>query len=267
MLRSVLTKSLRDARRGLLWWALGLVGLVAFIVAVFPTVRDNPELNRLVEDYPEALRSFLSFGGEVDYTSGAGYLGSELFAFMVPLLLLVASIGAGARAIAGEEERGTLDLLLSNPVSRRRVLLEKLGALVAELVVLGTVLWASLWIGSRAADMKVSTGHLAAGSAGAVLLALAFGSVALMLGAASGRRSLAIGLTAAGAVLAYVVNSLAPLVSGLEPLQKLSPVYHYTAGDPLRHGLSVSHALVLLGIAAVATAVAVVAFDRRDLAT
>jgi beta-exotoxin I transport system permease protein len=267
VLRNVFLKSLRDVRRGMLWWALGLVGLVAMIVAVYPTVRDNPELNQLVKDYPEALKEFLSFGGEVDYTSGAGYLGSELFSFMVPLLLLVASIGAGARALAGEEERGTLDLLLANPVSRRRVLLEKLGALVVEVVALGSVLWAALWIGGRATDMKVSGAHLGAGSAAAVLLAVAFGALALFLGAVSGRRALAAGLSAAVAVAAYMVNSLAPLVSGLEPLRKVSPLYHYTAGDPLRHGLDWTHVLVLVGIAASATALAVVAFDRRDLAT
>ena len=51
---------------------------------------------------------------------------------MVPLLLLIAAIGAGARATAGEEERGTLDLLLANPISRRRLVLEKLAALAAE---------------------------------------------------------------------------------------------------------------------------------------
>lgn len=267
MLRNVFLKSLRDIRRGVLWWALGLAGLVALIVAVYPTVRDNPDLNKLVKDYPEALKAFISFGGEVDYTSGAGYLGSELFSFMIPLLLLVASIGAGARALAGEEERGTLDLLLANPVSRRRVLLEKLAGLVLEVVALGAVLWIALWIGARATDMKVSGAHLGAGSAAAVLLAVAFGALALFVGAASGRRSLAAGLSAALAVAAYMVNSLAPLVSGLEPLRKASPLYHYTAGDPLRHGLGGTHVLVLLGIAVVATVLAVVAFDRRDLAT
>ena len=34
---------------------------------------------------------------------------------MIPALFLVASVGNGAGAIAGEEERGTLDLLLSFP--------------------------------------------------------------------------------------------------------------------------------------------------------
>src|SRR5262245_38000363 len=265
MLSSVFTKTLRDVRRGLLWWSVGLVGLVAFLVAVFPTVRDNPELNRLVEQYPDALKGILSFGGGIDYTTGAGYLGSELFAFMIPLLFLVAAIGAGSRALAGEEEQGTLDLLLANPVSRRRVLLEKLGALVFELLALGVVLWIALWIGGRATSMNVSAAHLGAGAASAVLLALAFGSIALLLGAASGRRALAAGLSAALAVAAYIVNSLASLVSGLEALQKLSPIFHYTASDPLRHGLDAAHVLVLVGIAAVASTLAVAAFDRRDI--
>lgn len=263
---SVLVKSLRDARRGLVWWSLGLVGLVALLVAVYPTVRDNPELNKLVEQYPEALKGLLSFGGEIDYTSGAGYLGSELFSFMIPLLFLIAAIGAGAGTIAGEEESGTLDLLLANPISRRRVLLEKLGALVLEVLSLGVVLWVALWIGGRVVTMKVSAAHLAAGAGSAVLLAIAFGTIALLFGAASGRRALAAGLSAALAVAAYVVNSLASLVPGLQPLQRISPIYHYTASEPLRHGLDVLHVSVLVGMAIIAAVLAVAAFDRRDIA-
>ena len=88
------------------------------MVAVYPTVRDNPRPEQDGERLPRGAEGFHRFGGDLDYVSGAGYLGSELFSFMVPLLLLVAAIGAGARAIAGEEERGTLDLLLANPLSR-----------------------------------------------------------------------------------------------------------------------------------------------------
>jgi beta-exotoxin I transport system permease protein len=265
MLSSVFLKTVRDLRRSLLWWSLGLAGLVAMLVAVYPTVRDNPDLTELVKQYPEALKSFLSFGGGIDYTSGAGYLGSELFSFMIPLLFLVAAIGAGARAIAGEEEKGTLDLLLANPVSRGRVVLEKLGALVFELLALGLVLWVGLVVGSHAAQMKVSAVHLGAAAAAAVLLGLAFGTIALFIGAASGKRGLAAGLSAALAVAAYVVNSLAPLVSSLEPLQKLTPIYHYASSDPLRHGLEASHVSVLAGIALVAAVLAVAAFNRRDI--
>ena len=87
MLRNVYLKSLRDMRRSVVWWSLGLIAMTALMIAVYPTIRDNPDLNKLVENYPEALKAFIAFGGDLDYTSGAGYLGSELFAFMVPLLL------------------------------------------------------------------------------------------------------------------------------------------------------------------------------------
>lgn len=267
MLSSVLAKTLRDLRRGFAWWSVGLVGMVALMVSVYPTVRDNPALDKLAKSYPDALKGILGFGGELDYSSAAGYLGVELFSLMVPLLLLVAAVGAGSNAIAGEEERGTLDLLLSAPISRRRVLLEKFGALLAEAAGLGVVLWVSLVIGARAVGMDIGAGRLGAATMLAVLLAVVFGAVALFVGSATGRRSRAIGLSAAAAVAAYLVNSLAPIVSGLGTIRKVSPFYYYTAGDPLRHGLEPLHALALALFALAAVAVAWVAIERRDLRT
>lgn len=265
MLRSVLLKSLYDVRRSFAWWTVGLAGLVALMVAVYPTVRDNPELNQLVEQYPEALKAFIAFGGALDYASGAGYLGSELFSFMIPLLFIVCAVGNGAAAIAGEEERGTLDLLLANPVTRRRVAAEKIVAMAVELAGLAVLLWAALWLGAAIVGMGVSAAHLAAATASAALLAFAFGAIAFMVGAATGHRALAIGLTTAGAVAAYLVNGLAALVDALAVPQKLSPFYHYAIGDPLRQGLALDHSLVLAAIAIVAAIVGVLVFERRGL--
>ena len=76
---------------------------------------------------------------------------------MVPLLLLVAAIGAGARATAGEEERGTLDLLLANPLSRRRLIAEKVAALACEISVLGArCLGGALLVGVKIVGMEIS---------------------------------------------------------------------------------------------------------------
>jgi ABC-2 type transport system permease protein len=267
MLRNVFLKTLRDARRPIGWWSLGLVAMTALMVAVYPTVRDNPDLNRMVEDYPDVFKAFLGLGENVDYTSPVGYLNSELFSFMVPLLLLVAAIGAGARATAGEEERGTLDLLLANPISRRRLVLEKLAALAAELAVLSLVFWAALVVGAETIGMSVSAVHLAAATFAAGLLALSFGAIAALVGALLGRRGAAIGIAAAAAVAAYLLSSLADLVDFLRPLRGASPFYHYLANDALRAGLGLDHVAVLLGVTVVAAIGALVAFERRDLAT
>ena len=266
MLRNVFLKTLADARRSLVWWSLGLIGMAALMIAVYPTVRDNPDLNKMVQDYPEALKAFIAFGGDVDYVSGAGYLGSELFSFMVPLLLVVVAVGAGARATAGEEERGTLDLLLANPLSRRRLVVEKVAALAAELGLLALVLWLSLLVGSELVSMEVSAAHLGAATTAAALLAFAFGAIAVCFGALTGRRGVAIGVAAAGGVAAYLVNSLAALVDFLEPVRKASPFYHYVASDPLRDGLALGNVAFLVVLAIAAAGLAALFFDRRDLA-
>jgi beta-exotoxin I transport system permease protein len=267
MLRNVFFKSLRDLRRSFAWWSVGLVGYVALIVSVYPTISDNADLNKLVESYPEALKAFIAFGGQLDYTSAAGYLGSELFSFMIPALFLVATVGNGAGSIAGEEERGTLDLLLSAPLSRTRIAAEKLGAMCVEVAGLGLVLWLALWVGALSFGLDVSAVHLGAAVVVLVLLATSFGAVAFMLAAATGRKALAIGVTVALAVGAYLVNSLASLVHALEPLQKVSPFYHYAAGDPLHRGLDPWHTLYLAAVGGVAAIVGVMLFARRDVAS
>jgi len=162
MLRSVLLKSLRDVRRSFAWWSLGIVGLVAMIVAVYPSVRDNPGLNKLVQDYPEALKSFIAFGGVVDYVSPAGYLGSELFSLMVPLVFLLALVGRGASTLAGEEESGTLDLLLAGGILLLLaidMILPRLGRANAALTVLilAGVLGASFVFDTRGSAMMTTS--------------------------------------------------------------------------------------------------------------
>ena len=114
--------------------------------------------------------------------------------------------------------------------------------------------------------MQVSGVHLLAAITSAVLLGLAYGAIAMLVGAATGRRAPAIALSAALAVAAYLLNGLAPLVHALERIRFASPWYHYAAGDPLRHGLA-ANALVLVVIAAVAAVLVPLAFVRRDLTT
>jgi len=68
-------------------------------------------------------------------------------------------------------------------------------------------------------------------------------------------------------VATYFVNSLASLSRVLDALQPTSPFYHYSAGDPLRHGLGATHAAFLVALVLGAAVLAVVAVERRDFRT
>lgn len=262
MLGSVLAKTLHDRRRSLLGWSLGLVGLTALIAAYWPSVRDSPDLQRFVQDLPEAVRAIT---GEADFGTAIGFLDAELFSFMMPLLFLVVAIGMGARAVAAEEERGTIDLLMSMPIARWRMLLEKVAAGVLVLAALGLVLFLAL-LGASAAGMDLPAGRMAQISLATVLLALPFGALALAIGCITGVRGLALGLTSGAAVAAYMLNALAPLVDSLDGWEELSPFAWYASSEVLTgDGLALWRAALLVGVAAALTAVAVVAIERRDL--
>jgi len=265
MLASVLAKTLYDKRRSFVWWCVGILAFVALYGAVYPSISGQTSLEKLINSYPQALKGFIGFGGNLDFISGAGYLGSEVFSFWGPVVLLAAAIAAGSSAIAGEEERGTLDLLLSLPLSRTRLLLEKLGALVVEVVALGAWLWILLVIVSAAAGMGVSAWNLGAATLSLVLLALVFGTISLAIGAATGKRGLAIGLAAALAVAADVLNALAPLANWLSSAKMASLYYYYSHGDPLRHGFQGADTLVLVAAVLVISAAAPFLLRRRDL--
>ena len=88
MLRNVFLKTLRDQRRALLWWGIGLAVLAAFTVAFYPSFANTPGFDSILEEMPEALAR--AFMGEVtDLTSPTGYLNSQLFVVFLPLLFLV----------------------------------------------------------------------------------------------------------------------------------------------------------------------------------
>ena len=265
MLSNVFLKSLRDQRKPLLWWSVGVIAIAIFTMLFYPSIRDAPGLDDVFEQMPEALRK--AFVGEVtDLTSPEGYLNSQLYVFFVPVLFLFFTIGRGSWAIAGEEQRGTLDLLLSYPVMRWRVVVEKFSAMTVATLGIAVALWLGTVIGIVMVGMEISLLRVAEVTLSGALLGMAFGSLALAVGCATGKRSLSIGVASAVGVLAYFWNALAPSVDVLEPFRKVSPFYYYGSADPLTNGLDPGHVVVLLGITVVLLAVGIFAFRRRDLA-
>lgn len=265
MLHSVGLKTLFDQRRALIAWSLSLALLVAMYVAIWPSLRNQPSMSDFLNQMPKAMRALFAASG-ADMSTPVGYVQVELLAFMGPLLLIIYCITAGASAVAGEEDRHTLDLLLANPVSRTRVVLEKLGAMIAGAALLGAVTAVALLGEGRLANMTLPASGVTAAMVHMTLLALVFGTLALATGAATGSPALSRALPAVIAVVAYVVNGLASVVSWLEPAQKFSPFYQYAGHDPLRHGLSWPATLVAVATIVVLAAIAVAAFRRRDVA-
>lgn len=266
MSTDVCVKTLRDQRRGLLAWSVALILLVGMYAGFYPSFHGSGSYNDLINQMPKALRDLFTAGAGGDLSSGPGYIYMEMLSFMAPALLLVYAIGAGAQAVAGEEERHTLDLLLATPASRRRVVVEKGLAIALGITVLASSVGLAIIAFGAATGMGLSTVNVVASVVHLGLLGLVFGCLALLVGAATGRVAIARGVPAAVAVVAYLVNGFAPSVSWLSAFREFSPFYQYVGHDPIRNGFSLVALAVAAMTAGALVAAAVHLFRRRDIA-
>jgi ABC-2 type transport system permease protein len=260
----VLARSLAERRRSTIGWVVGVAAYTLLNVAVYPQVKQQSGLNDLMKDYPPALMAMFGIDAKsMDLTSSVGYLGSQL-GLIGPLLLVMVGVAFAASTLAGEEESGTLGLVLSYPVTRGRVVLEKAAGLVVVVGVVGLGLMASI-VAGRVFELEIPVRGLVGFCAAVVLLGVLFGLIALAVGAATGSKSLATGVSATVAGATYLISSLSSVVPGLRPLRWISPFWYATGSNPLANGLGLADLAVLVGLSAVVLVLAVVVFDRRDL--
>ncbi len=263
-LRTITARSLREQRSSLVGWAGGLIVFCLVMLAVYPTIHGNANFGDLINAYPEPLRKIFQLE---DYTTGAGYLRTEVFSFVAPLLLTLFAVLWGSDLVAGEEERRTVDVLLATPVSRRRVVIQKWLALLVGVTALGVLMELALGLLGPAFQLHVSWAALSAAVVGSWLFALAFGTLGLAVGAATGRRGLARGLATTLALASYLVATLSVLVSWLQPARNFSLWQHTMSVDPLGTGFHYWHLSIVALVTLAFLAWALWAYDRRDLAT
>lgn len=267
MLTNVTLKTLRDRRRSLAWWSVGIFGYLLGIGAFYPIVAENQQqFESLLETYPEELLAVMGVTGEESLFDPVGFIQAEALGWIVPLVFAIYGAVQGARAVAGEEEAGTIDLVMATSLTRSGLVWQKLLALALAETVLGVALFVSIVLGGSLFDFEIALGNVAAASLMAVLLGVFFGSLALAVGAATGLRGLSVGVVSFVAAGTYLLNSLGGLVEGMKALRPISPFYYYGSSNPLRNGLDVQHALVLAGAALLLLGVALAAVRSRDLA-
>ncbi len=240
--------------------ALVLLSLGAMLGPMYNLI--DQDLRDFADQLPDALLAMVGFA---DMGTPEGWYQTEHFSVMGSIAAIAVTVVIASRALAGEERSRTMGLLLANPISRPRVVLEKGAAMAAHALAVGFVMWLSTMLGSVLGGLGMSPVNVAATSLLVTLLGLVFGGVALALSAATGRVKVAVYGASLLALGLFLTNSLLLLNDSVAGWARWSPFYYYLTSDPLVNGLRWGHAAVLAGLAAALLAVAVWAFGRRDL--
>jgi ABC-2 type transport system permease protein len=264
MAAELFRRGLSDHRRALIAWCVGVGAYVAMIALVFTSVESSPQLNDLIESYPDVLKSLFGISKGADITSGAGYLDLELFGFMLPLLVIALAIGSGARTFAGEEDAGRLELVLSYPVRRRSAVLAKGAAVGMETVAFAAAALLTVLAFDPIVGLDITDRYLVEAFAWLVGLGLFYGWVALAIGAVYPSRAAAIGLAAGLAAAAYLVNGLHSVAGWLDPFRFVSPFW-IVGSSPLQGGASLLGVSLLVVAAAAILVLGAFLVEHRDI--
>ena len=254
---SVFLKAMRDQRWMVLGFGVGSALMAAMVLAIYPSYSEA------LDDFelPPALQAIV---GDVDFATATGFVSAEFFSW-IPVLFVVYGIIQGTGALAGEESSGTIDLLLAQPISRARLLVEKTLAIVVGAVAIAALTLPGFVLAYYPMEIDVSLGGLLAATMAMVPLTLAFAALSLLAGSVlPTRRDAASALTAI-AVASFFINSLGQAAELLEPLRPASLFYYYRADRILLEGVDVLGVVVLFSVAAVALTLAGIAFQRRDM--
>jgi len=247
-------------RNAVIGWGLALCFFPLVYMGVYPSMADEMQSLADLEIY-QAMG--VSLGTFEDFVASTVIL-------FVPILASVYAIINGTGTLAGEEEDGRLEILITLPLKRWQIVTVKAIALSIALFFILLIVSLVSALVFVAIEGQIETQMAAAGMITGLVstwpLTFAFAMISLFLAAFCSRRRVAALIAAVLLVVSYFGSNLSGMVSSLEPLQPLF-LHHYldATGAALTEGQQASDMLVLAAVGLVAFALALVFFQRRDI--
>jgi ABC-type transport system involved in multi-copper enzyme maturation permease subunit len=257
----------------------GLAGLVALLlgIALFEFVQPlviasfggAQGLNAILQRIPPALQAFARTRPEFLALSGlAGYLA---LGFTHPLYLVLtgaAVVGFAVRSLAGEMDRGIIQIPLARPISRRAVYASRVLGLAIIAVLLALAGPAGMIAGMLVGQPQgsIDYAHLGPVAINALALFWAIGGLTLWGSAVASSAGRATAWAIGFLVLSYFIDYFAGVWDPLKAIEFLSLFAYYEPSQALVSGQFPSaHVATLAAVGAVGTLLGLVVFDRRDL--
>jgi len=249
-------------------WLVIALAIFLMQIAVCGIIHDNQSVKsflKVLDMFPSVVK--IALGGntlQVGNTPGLIAIGYQ-HPFILFLLMLFA-VGVPTGLLAGEVQRGTMELILSRPVTKLHVYLcagfltlTGMFALVF-VMFLGTVAAVSIYEFSDPVPLDLFFRIAINGG----LLASAAGAVALLSAAYFKGRNMAVGVTAGFLMVNYFTSVISQLWPRMAFLIRLT-LFNYVSAPKLWRGWPHEDMMVLATVLVVAAVTGAIVWQRRDL--
>ena len=265
---TVFAETLRQNWKQVLYWGFGCGAMGFFTISLIPYSGFLEAYQKIIEMLPPQL--YQAFLGEDTAFAATpeGYLSGEFFSWIVLMYALYAVI-AGLNVTVNEEESGTLDILLSLPLPRWRVIVEKTAAFA--IIIAGMILlsFVGLWAGELMTDaLIIDTGRIAEtvlNMLPSALLVLGFTVFAASMFRTRSTVTRLGGAIIVGSFFVELLGGMANQTSLARTLSVLSFYHYYDPAGVIQYGFNWGNIGILLAATLILLAGAVWRFQQRDL--
>lgn len=267
---AVFSKAFRDSRRSILWFSIGLGVFTIINLVFYPTILDQQEeLNELMESMPTELMGILVGGSDMegfDLADLGTYLHGQVMFWIILALGAMVTFQA-FNAITNAERNGTMDVMMSFPITRREMLLGRfLNTAASTLLILTGCLAVLVGSAILIPEIDATVFELALVTYGAFFLLMVQAGLTYMVAAIapSSQRW-------AGSVVytvffgSYLLFGFAGIIDFIDQIRGLLLFNYYDAGVIFNEGVDLGSWALLSVVTLVYVAVALWRFDRKQL--
>jgi ABC-2 type transport system permease protein len=244
---------------------LGSGLLTFFLATLFPELGQQ-DASAVSSSWPDMMKTLF---GDPLFAFSDVYAWLHLEIFHITFWLIHGGLAAllASRILATEAEEKSLDILLSVPISRTRILTSRLAGLTLLSVLTALPVVAGCGLGIRALGLPVDAEPLILATLAGVLLALVMAGLTLCVSVWVPRQTHCIFLALALVAFLFMLEEmLVELVPVLRGLAAINPFHYYGAAEILVHDSGAGWGpLVLLTMFLALAAFSMLGFARRDI--
>jgi len=263
-------KSLKEIRVSWPSYMVGLLFYVYLLISIYPTVQQrSAEIQELLKSYPKGFIEIFGGGSAVSFTTVEGFLSLEFFSLMWFVIIGAFVIGYGAAALGKELESGTIEILLSQPITRTSALVTKSLNLFISTIGMVVLTVLATYVFGLVVGLKPKVDGIVALIVIGTLFFLAIGAISLFFSVLLGERGRAALTTSGLLVSMYFITVVAGLANWdwIKKLERISLFHYYDSAKLLSTGnIPAKSLLVYAGTAIVFYLGSILVFRRRDIA-
>jgi len=265
MMRSIFLKTLYDRRFFLLGWTIGFAAIAALLASFYPAMHQDGAIDALLANMPAAFKGLIGDLGDLSRLDT--YIAAQLFDSRVPLIAGIMAIILGLGLSVSDEEKGELRTILSLPVSRTKLFLQKWLAMLSIMVVVTAGMVVGIYAVLPFIDIPtdIAPEDMARLAGMTLLIMVTYGTIPFAVGFATGKRAAATGLSILTIICRFILSTFGQAVDWLADYEKLSLLHYFPAVDIVKDGIDPKDAAVFGVVTVVLLIAAWLRFRGRDV--